>query len=178
MRCANEPIARKANEEDEVTGRFWEGRFKSQALLDEQALIACMAYVDLNPIRARIADTPEHSDYTSIQQRIQAALKTPPPADLKQRPQQPENLLPFAGYPREDMPAGLPFQLTDYMELVDWSGRSLREDKKGAITADVPPILQRLDMEAKQFLYLAKNFESPFKNLVGAAHKVRKVCQG
>ena len=70
MRVLNESIARQANAEDGVKGHFWEGRFKSQALLDEQALLAAMAYVDLNPIRAGMAETLEDSVHTSVAARL------------------------------------------------------------------------------------------------------------
>ena len=166
MRCANEPIAREANKEDNVSGRFWEGRFKSQALLDEKALAACMAYVDLNPIRAKMAITPEQSEHTSVQRRIKQALHH----------RQPKDLYPFAGNPRKDMPEGIPFQLTDYLELVDWTGRILREDKRGAIPDHLPAILQRLNIDTRHWIYLSTSFESPFKNLVGTANNVRAAC--
>jgi REP element-mobilizing transposase RayT len=139
MRCINEPIARMANREDHCTGRFWEGRFKSQALLGEKALLACMAYVDLNPIRAAIAKTPETSDYTSIQERI----KRPESDSLRQ----------FA----ENDCKGIPFKLKDYLELVDWGGREIKRNKRGYIPAGAPPILTRLKMDASPVLdYLAK----------------------
>ncbi|WP_299585114.1 transposase [uncultured Microbulbifer sp.] len=167
MRCLNESIARQANAEDKCTGRFWEGRFKSQALLDEKALAACMAYVDLNPIRANMAKTPEDSDHTSIRQRIRAAISG----------EQPKSLLPFVGGERLNMPKGLPFQLDHYLELVDWSGRHLAPRKRGAIAENTPPILKRLGISPKHWLYLNHNFESRFKGLVGSAEAVRHACR-
>lgn len=177
MRCLNEPIARQANREDNASGRFWEGRFKSQALLDDAALAACMTYVDLNPIRARMAETPEGSSYTSIHQRIRQIQQAKSTLSPNSSNTQPGNLLPFAGYSRTEMPKGLPFRLTDYLELVDWTGRQLREDKRGAISDNLPKILPRLQLDQKHWLYLSQHFESPFRQLIGQAHQVRQTCE-
>jgi hypothetical protein len=169
MRCLNAPIARAANREDDVTGRFWEGRFKSEALLDERALAACMVYVDLNPIRSKLADSPESSANTSIQRRIQISQQ--------ETNTQPIELLPFAGNPRKNMPEGIPFRYTDCLELVDWTGRIQRYDKRGAIPANLPAILIRLNINPKHWTYLAKDFESPFKSLVGCVHNVKQAYE-
>ena len=174
MRVINEKIARMANIEDGCTGRFWEGRFRSQALLDEKALLACMAYVDLNPIRARMAKTPEESDHTSVKRRIEAVRSQGKQQDVVSK--QPKRLQRFTGNLREDMPAGLLFSLNDYLELVDWTGRQIREDKRGHIDSDTPPILQRLGLEVEHWLYLSQHFQSSFKSLVGPVHSLRAAC--
>ena len=165
MRSLNEPIARAANQEDQCTGRFWEGRFKCQALLDEQAVAACLAYVDLNPIRAGIANSPESSDHTSVQKRIRAAKSD--------SPYQPDYLLPFVGNSRKDQPDGLQFNLQDYLELVDWTGRIQREDKRGSISTTLPPILQRLNINEAQWMQLTGKMESLFPTFVGHADRVK-----
>jgi len=172
MRALNEDIARQANAEDVCTGRFWEGRFKSQALLDAAALATCMAYVDLNPIRAQMADSPETSDYTSVKERIDTAQTKPETAE----PRQPKLLFPFVGYPRQDMPAGLPFRLQDYLELVDWTGRQIRSDKRGSIAQRTPPILERLNIDAEHWVYNTQHFESQFKGLVGTVLSIKAQC--
>jgi len=70
MKALKEPLARMANKEDDCKGTFWEGRFKSIAILDEEALLATCAYIDLNPVAAGISATPETSKHTSVRQRV------------------------------------------------------------------------------------------------------------
>lgn len=163
MWCLNEPIARMANAEDQCTGRLWESRFKSQALLDEKALAACMAYVDLNPVRAKMADTPENSDHTSIKRRVKY---------LKENKNETLKLAEFIGNPREPMPQELPFHLKDYIELVDVTGRAIRQNKRGCIDNNLPPVLERLGIQSREWLVLTTQFESRFKSLVGAKEKL------
>jgi REP element-mobilizing transposase RayT len=170
MRRLNETVARLANDEDNCTGHFWEGRFKSQALLDEKALAACMANVDLNPVRAKMAKTPEDSAHTSIQKRAKKAKAAYSPNHPQQ--QAPE-LLNFAGNPKQDMPDGIPMRLTDYLDLVDWTGRQIKENKRGAISGSEPAIMDRLGINAEHWLYITQNFESEFKDIVGAVDEVK-----
>lgn len=172
MRSLNHDIACRANNEESCTGHFWEGRFKSQALLDEQALISCMAYVDLNPIRANMADTSEQSDYTSIQQRI--AEGTSNTSKIKQI-EPPTTVIPklleFTG--RLDDDHGLPFSLTDYLDLVDWSGRATHPQKRGSISEDTPPILQRLNIAPDHLLRYLSRQERGFAHVIGKADNIR-----
>ena len=167
MRNINESIARQANKEDNCTGRFWEGRFKSQALLDEKALLSCMAYVDLNPIRAAIADTPESSEHTCVKARITA---------IDTSLSLPDCIEEFTGSKNEII--GLPFLLKDYLELLDWSGRILREDKRSAISSKQPPILDRLAMNSDQWKILTIDFEQQFNHWVGEEQIVKQTCLG
>jgi REP element-mobilizing transposase RayT len=167
MRLLNQSIATQANQEDNCTGHFWEGRFKSQALLDEAALAACMAYVDLNPVRANIANTPESSDYTSVKQRVISAQKA----------KQPAMLLPFGGNPRKEMAKGLPFELTDYLELIELTGRCIREDKAGHIEANQPTLLERLKISPENWLTLSKDFRKLFHGAVGHGEVLTNYCE-
>lgn len=120
-----------------------------------------------------MAKTPETSDHTSVQRRIDSAKNIN--AESEQTSATP--LYPFVGGPREPMPEGLPFHFKDYLELVNWTGRFLRDDKRGAIPANLPPILERLDIDPKQWLFLTTQFESRFKSLVGCAYKLKMAAE-
>ena len=166
MKCLNEPIAREANKEDNCTGHFWESRYKSQALLSEEALLSCMAYVDLNPVRACMADTPEASDHTSIKARIKPQTldkkiidNTLPSFALHHFSCPIKPLLHFDGAITQATQTGIPFTWEDYLVLVDWTGRVVRDDKRGAISGQLPPILERLHIETNTWLKNATQFE-------------------
>ena len=169
MRGLNEPLARWANEEDQVTGRFWEGRFKSQALLDEVAVLSCMSYVDLNPVRAELAETPEASSYTSIQARIQSEL-----ANGVATPHLPVPLMPLVREAEDGHCQAIGVTLPEYLELVDWAGRSIREDKRGAISQGIPPILGRLGIDAGEYLQRMSGRSRAMEGLaLGAVDRVK-----
>ena len=161
MRCVNEPMARAANREDGRRGRFWEGRFRCQALLDESALLKCMAYVDLNPIRAAQAQTPETSDHTSIKARIEGR-------DC--------HLLSFAGEQKAGQ-RSIPIRRQEYLQLVDWSGRQIRHRKRGRIPRDLPPILDRLDVSGKAWMDEMRYYGRWYYRAVGSLKSLQRYCQ-
>jgi REP element-mobilizing transposase RayT len=185
MKCLNESIAREANKEDDCTGHFWEARFKSQALLTEQALIACMTYVDLNPIRAAMAETPEQSDHTSIKERIRPSfeLESAVQEQIQQHclmrfdlPLKP--LARFEGSVRNEEQLGILFDLKDYMALVDYTGRAIHPTKRGAIPEHLPPILQRLELNAADWLEHASGFEKLYERHHSRRCQARKSISG
>ena len=124
MRLLCQQVATRANKDDQETGKFFQSRYKAVRLLDEQALLACAAYVDLNPIRAAMAETLETSDYTSAQRRIQAVQAV-------------------AGCPlsvaREGQSRSVSAASTKGNELTRKSSRSAEEKKQIAVAALVCP---------------------------------------
>jgi len=177
MKCIKERLARRANRADRCTGHFWEGRFQSVPLLDQAAVIACMAYVDLNPIRAAIADRPETSDYTSAQNRISArqayrraaALLDQSDAgelvpSLRHAAEATRTAGPEAGLwiaPITRATAGrdtppLLSSVDDYLTLVDETGRIVRTGKRGVIPPHLAPILDRLNLDLDAWMALMR----------------------
>jgi REP element-mobilizing transposase RayT len=171
MRGLNEHIARKSNKEDNCKGRFWEGRFKSQALLDQKALLTCMAYVDLNPIRAKMASTIKTSEFTSAYERICVT-----PSNVLLESNQAVNelycfhkpLVKFSEDTDWNEQSGIDYSFKDYLELLDWTGRILRDDKRGAISSEYPLLLSNIGIDISTWTKLALNFGKDFHCAVGS----------
>jgi len=164
MKCLKEPLSRLANREEKTRGAFFEGRFKSVAILDEEALLATCAYIDLNPVAAGIAEVPEASEHTSIKERVEHVKAQGRTEDLKAAregsiagsaasigleeshwlcPIEDRRRLDSA---REGMLEG--FSLGNYLLLVDYTGRLFREGKV-AISREVGEIFERLATTAE-----------------------------
>lgn len=183
MKNLNEYIAREANKEDNCTGKYWEGRYKSQALLDHLSVLRCMAYVDLNPIRANVAKSLDGSDFTSIQERIahfktykQNSSNTSNPFNKQDETQhqsegQPPQLRPFGG---NHLAHTIPFTLVDYLELVDWSGRHIDSKKKGYIDKTIPKILTTLEIEKAVWLESIQRFRQQYANFAGTQQRLKQ----
>jgi hypothetical protein len=188
-----EPMARRANAQDGCTGRFWEGRFKSQRIADEAALLACSMYIDLNPIRAALAETPETSEFTAAFERIAARqqlgdfedakltdegttvnvaaardgwLSPIPDADVSAKPTGTTQSKHFGSRRASDR-GFLPMTLDEYLELLDWTGRQVRADKRGAIPLHLAPILERLRINGDAWVDTIDQFGRLFRRAAG-----------
>lgn len=190
MKLLKEKIARIANEEDNVRGHFFEGRFRSTRLLDMFALVAAVMYVELNPIRAGTATTPEASQHASVSKRIRARQAQQRPSedrhtDSKAPSASGDAALAAAWLAPVDLDAPPPdgnqadrgrrasdrgfleMTLDQFLTLLDWSGRQLRTDKRGAIPADLAPILQRLEVDVDFWLLNVERFGHLYSTAAG-----------
>ncbi|MCA9135259.1 MAG: hypothetical protein KDB00_00835 [Planctomycetales bacterium] len=194
MRLLNQRIAQKANKEDGASGSFFEGRFKGIPILDEQTVLACAVYVDLNWIRACMAETIEMSDYTSAQRRAHALESESQPAKRKPvksaNPRRnglsdcflsPVNLCENSASPgpqpsshgtRCSDKGFLSMGADEYLELLDWSARQLAKGKPGRTPNDLPPILTRLGLPVTVWLELVANFDNLFTTMAGLPESI------
>lgn len=192
MRCLAEVIARRANREDQCTGRFWEGRFKAQLLLDEESVLACSAYVDLNPVHAAMAETPEESKYTGAKERIEDLKQCPSSTDThtweREHQQKGAWLSPIETRATVD-PVGpdassagkrsskkgfLNCTLSDYLNLLNWTAMQLqRSVNQAAEPHQISPILNRLGISQLQWCHLIQRFGTIFKRVVGTAGRLK-----
>jgi REP element-mobilizing transposase RayT len=174
MKCLNEHLARRANAEDNCTGKFWEGRFKSQALLDDAGLLTAMAYVDLNPIRAGIAETPEDSEFTSIYERICAIRhEASNVVDTKDRPTPALTRIALRPFACSGAQNAIPYAFADYLQLVDWTGRCVRDDKRGFIEQGLPTITIRLGIDGDAWQRAMRPHGNVFGRAMGKLDHMR-----
>ena len=166
MKSLKEPLSRLANRQDKVRGAFFEARFKSVAILDDEALLAIAAYIDLNPVAAGIAEVPETSEHTSIKVRSEHVDGQGKTAELEAAAdgsvagscasaglEESLWLCPIEDRRRldscrEGMLEG--FSLGSYFLLVDYTGRLYRKGK-AAISAELAGILDRLGSNAESW---------------------------
>jgi len=200
MRCVNEYIARLSNKEDKCKGRFWEGRFSCQRVLDEAGLLTCMTYVDLNPVRAKIEVSPEDSTYTSGYDRIRARRAKEKLEILKSENILSENykneknknklinneitksktadwLSPISMTESKEKKGLLSISLEEYLEVLDYTGREISEGNRGKIPLNLKPILKRLEINEKKWLKAVKSYGSLFYRVSGKVESITNAAK-
>jgi putative transposase len=181
MRCLNEAIARRANKEDGCTGRFWEGRFRSQALLDDAALLTCMSYVDLNPLRAGLATSLGASAFTSIEQRLaEAARERGADRDgqgAKSQGQRQPELARFARPGIVTADQDFPVMFEEYVELLAATGVAVRA---AAPSVPLPEgslrLLERVGIQIEHWTETVRHYRRHFFAMVGHAQRIAIHC--
>ena len=190
MRCLNEFLARRANREDGCTGRFWEGRFRCQRLMDTGAMLACMAYVDLNPVRAQIADGLADSHFTSVYDRLVAhrarvrleALGriSDPTLEQQRQVKREASRQSEADWLLDFSDASSPFADVDlayYLSLVEWTGRTMRADKPGSIPVELEGVLDRFGIDARHWAGNVRSYVSLFYRIAGKVEQLLGYAQ-
>nr|WP_246587794.1 transposase [Alteromonas lipotrueiana] len=147
MRELNETIARQANQEDECTGRFWEGRFKSQALLDEASVLACMVYVELNPVRTAQVSSTKDLRFTSLNHRLKARKARTNTVLIKLR----------SG--RISREGELWFSFRDYFDLIQWSLQYSSRSQKDPPKIAALSILNQMNVSATSWYTVCSSLE-------------------
>jgi hypothetical protein len=182
MAALSEFIARRANAEDDCDGRFFSGRFGCREIVHEAGLLVTGLYTDLNLIRAGEATSPETSIYTSAWFRIQArqtaarkkSATKPIDSWLAPLTLQADHLgdVPCTSGQRASDKGLLSMTVDEYLKMLDWSGRHLRANKRGAIPANLAPILERLGIEGDELLDTLEDFPRLFRRLVGRSEQI------
>lgn len=195
MRLLSQNIAQRANKEDGEVGKFWQARYRACRLIDETAILSCAAYVDLNPIRAALAETIEESDLTSAQKRASAmqarhGRKSPGKPAGTQSPQirsinaaqhlAPVELKsggelgpdPHRRGSRCSNKGFLPMSAADYLMLLDWTARHACDGRTGSTPERIAPIFSRLGISADVWLALVQNFGQLFSVVAGQPAQV------
>ena len=163
MSRLNEPLAKQSNLEDCVKGRFWESRFQSIPLLDETAVLACMAYVDLNPIRAGVVKELEQSLYTSIKKRLDSLNQV---AEIDDQRLKPVNQYSDSSF--------YSFVLSDYLALVEWTGKAIVHPGKASIPPHMSSIFDRLNLQQNHWLYQIQRLNHGQPTMMGSVEKLKQ----
>lgn len=169
MRCTKEPLARMANKEDQCKGRFWDGRFHCQALLDKKSLLACMTYVDLNPFRAQMCKFPEEDKFTSLKIRFESSKRSE--SNL-------QHSLNFITCEKKSLEISetpsIPLSIREYLQIVDATARVYRSDKRGFLSTNEESIFRRLGFNTEQWISAATRFNKYFYTFVGKRSSLLK----